>query len=294
MPSVTDLLSGAIRGVAVVSPRLGGAMAYRAFFSTAPRMRVHPRDASTHDAARTGALSVGGRSVTTYEWGSGRRTVLLLHGWRGRASQFAPLVRELVAEGFRVVSFDAPAHGSSDRGPTDVRDWLDAATHLHETHGPFESVIGHSFGAFAALTAARTTVPTPAVVAIAGAASPVAFIDQFARDVGLSARTVDRMTALFRARLGVDEAQLAERYDAAQHPLPDGTALLVAHDRDDRRMPDGDSLRLHAAHDGRSRLLRTEGLGHTRILRADLVLDAVLDQVRGTARHPSGQNEGAA
>ena len=54
-----------------------------------------------------------GSEVVAYRWGRGERAVLLLHGWQGRASQFAPLVRELVAEGFRVTSFDAPAHGAS-------------------------------------------------------------------------------------------------------------------------------------------------------------------------------------
>ncbi|MBO9625403.1 MAG: alpha/beta fold hydrolase [Microbacterium sp.] len=293
MPSVPALLSRAIRTTAFVSPRAAGRLAYRTFFSTEPRMRVHARDAATHEAAHTGSLTLGSRSVTTYEWGAGPRTVLLLHGWRGRVSQFAPLVRELVSEGFRVVSFDAPAHGSSAGGPTDVRDWVEAATRLHGIHGPFDALVGHSFGAFAALTAARTTVPTPAVVAIAGAAGPIAFVDEFTRDFRLDERTAAHMNALFRARLGVDEAELTARYDAAQHPLPESTALLVVHDRADRRMPDADSLRLHAAHDGRSRLLRTEGFGHTRILQADAVLDAVIEHVQGAGRRAGVQSGSA-
>ncbi|WP_337001362.1 alpha/beta hydrolase family protein [Microbacterium sp. LB12] len=281
MPSVPALLARSPHTAAAVSPTLAGDLAYRLFFTTSPRMAVRDVDAATHSDARRGHLTVRGTELVTYEWGSGSRTVLLLHGWRGRASQFAPLVRELVAEGFHVVAFDAPAHGSSRGRRTDIRDWVDAAEQLQAVHGAFVAIIGHSFGALAALTIARSTVPAPAVVAIAGAASPDAFLAEFARELHLDAPTTARLAERFRRRLGIDAATVSARYDAVAHPLPDGTALLVVHDRDDRRMPDSDSLRLHDAHGSRSRLLRTDGLGHTRVLSADATLDAVIALVTG-------------
>jgi len=294
MQSSYALIVLGIRTASAVSPALGGALAYRAFFRTAPRMPVHPRDAETHSAARRGTIVVRDAEVCTYEWGAGDRTVLLLHGWQGRASQFAPLVRELVSEGFRVVSFDAPAHGSSRGRRTDIRDWVEAAGRLQSLAGPFSALIGHSFGALAALTIARSNVPADTVVAISGAASPAAFVAEFTRELGLGDATVARLEQRFRARLGVDERELVARYDAARHPLPEGTELLVVHDRADRRMPDADALRLHAAHAGRSRLVRTEGFGHTRILQADAVLDAVIEQLHGAGRRISDGQSGRA
>lgn len=281
MSSLPAAIARSIRISAALSPALAGGLASRAFFSTGPRMPVREADRPTHGDARRRRLTVRGSEVTAYEWGSGSRTVLLLHGWRGRASQFAPLVREFASEGFRVVSFDAPAHGASRGRRTDIRDWLSAAEQLQQVHGPFAGIVGHSFGALAALAAARSSIPAPAVAAIAGAAGPKAFLEEFARQFRLDPATAANMTARFRRRLGVDETTVDLRYDAAQHPLPDETALLVVHDRGDRRMPDADSLRLHAAHGGRSRLLRTEGLGHTRVLTADATLDAVVALVTG-------------
>lgn len=281
MPSAPLLLARSIPSIARVSPTLAGDLAYRLFFTTSPRMPVRTADAPTHADARRGSLRVRGAEITTYVWGTGPRTALLLHGWRGRTSPFAPLVRELVAERFRVVSFDAPAHGSSRGRHTDIRDWIDAAEQLHATHGPFDLIVGHSFGALAALTIARAGVPTPAVVTIAGAASPDAFLAQFARDLDLDDRTAARLAERFRRRLDLDETTVSARYDAVAHPLPEGTRLLVVHDRDDRRMPDDSSLLLHAAHGARSRLLRTDGLGHARILSADPTLDAVVALATG-------------
>lgn len=276
MPSVPALLARSIPLAAAVSPTLAGDIAYRLFFTTSPRMRVSEADAPTHADARRGRLTVRGQEVVTYEWGTGPHTALLLHGWRGRASQFAPLVRELRSEGFRVIAFDAPAHGSSSGRSTDIRDWIDAAEQLQAEHGPFVVIVGHSFGALAALTAARSTVPVPAVAVIAGAAAPDVFLAQFATDLHLDAATTARLSERFRRRLHMDQSAVTARYDAVKRPLPADTALLVVHDRGDRRMPDHDSLRLHDAHGARSRLVRTEGQGHTRVLSADATLDAVI------------------
>ncbi|PII97310.1 alpha/beta fold hydrolase [Leucobacter sp. OLDS2] len=270
-----ELVAGGIRGVSRVSPRLGGDLAYRAFFSTAPRMRVRDSMRPVHESARRGALRLPGGDAVVFEWGAGERSVRLLHGWKGRASQFAPLVERLVGDGFRVIAFDAPAHGDSSGRHADVRDWIAAAEALAERHGSFDLLVGHSFGSLAALTLARSTLPTPRVAVVAGAASPEAFVEAFVSDFRLPSASADRLRERFRSRLGVDEAELVRRYDAARDPLPAGTELLLAHDRGDRRLADRDALRLREVHGDRARLLRTEGLGHARILAADAVLDAI-------------------
>lgn len=272
---LSTLVGRSLRAAATVSPALAGRLALRAFFTTAPRLPVRDDDAVTHHAARRSWLLARGRELAVHEWGTGDRVVLVLHGWRGRASQLAPLVRELVAEGFRVVSFDAPAHGSSPDGPADIRDWVAAAEGLHRTHGPFDAIVGHSLGGLAALTAARSTVPTGRVAVVAGVGRPDPFLTEFTRTLGLDDATRTHLERAFHARIGESRESAAERYDAVEHPLPAGTELLVVHDRDDRRMPDHDAVRLHDAHAGRSRLVRTAGLGHTRLLSSDVTLDAL-------------------
>ena len=281
MPVLNSAVGRGVRAVATVSPGLAGRFALRAFFVTAPRIPVRDADTSTHHTARRATLVVRGRALTSYEWGSRERTVLLVHGWRGRASQLSPLVRELVAEGFHVVSFDAPAHGTSPGGPADIRDWVAATEALQRVHGPFHALVGHSLGALAALTAARSTVPTRRVAVVSGVGSPDPYLTQFGRDLGLDARTLTHVEARFLARLGEDRASASARYDAVTHLLPATTELLVVHDRGDRRMPDLDARRLHAAHGDRSRLVLTSGFGHTKVLSSDLALDALTAFVTG-------------
>lgn len=275
MPASARLILGGIHAAGAVSPRLAGRLALHLFFTTAPRMAVRDADLATHRDAQRERIRIRGSEVVTYRWGRGERAVLLLHGWQGRASQFAPLVRELVADGFRVVSFDAPAHGDSSGRRTDLRDWVTTAEQLQRSDGPFQAIVGHSFGGLAALTAARTTVPSPRIAVVAGASAPAAFLAEFSRTLRLEPTVSARFEQRFGARFGLDREGIAAAYDAVQDPLPSGTELLVVHDRADRRMPDADALRLHSAHAGRSHLLRTDGFGHNRVLQADPVLDAI-------------------
>jgi hypothetical protein len=51
--------------------------------------------------------------------------------------------------------------------------------------------------------------------------------------------------------------------------------LLVVHDRGDREVAFDEAVRLHEAHGDRSRLVATEGAGHSRVLGADVALDAI-------------------
>lgn len=281
-------LAGGIRATAAISPALAGRLATAAFFSTSPRMPVRDADRFTHDAARRDAIEVRGNRVVTYQWGTGTRTALLLHGWVGRASQFATLVRDLVAEGWRVIAFDAPAHGDSDGRRTDVRDWMDAAQRLAASEGPVELIVGHSFGAFAALSAVRSGLGAPRVVAIAGAGNAQAYHDEFSVTLRLTPAVRTAFEEAFHRRLGLTREETRARFDSLADPLPRDVELLIVHDEDDRALDARHSTELHAAHAEHAHLLLTRGLGHNRILGADATLDAVLAFAAGGVAAFSG------
>jgi pimeloyl-ACP methyl ester carboxylesterase len=274
-------LRAGITAASVVSPSLGGRAALSVFLSTSPRMRVHPDDDATHARAVRETIPVRGNEIQTYRWGVGDETVLLVHGWRGRASQFAPLVRELVAERMQVLAFDSPGHGDSHGRHTDVRHWIAAIRELQFRHGRFRSIVGHSFGALAALTAVREGVSTRSVATVAGAATPVAFLDRYSAEMRLSPAVQREFRRRFLNRIGEDEQSLAPRYDASAHPLPAPVELLVVHDARDSHLSPQSSRELAAAHSERARFVGTDGFGHNRLLRSDAMLDAVTAFVVG-------------
>lgn len=279
--SAVSAIAAGVRLTGSVSPRAGGALAFPLFMRVGPRTPVAPPDRATHDSARRGTVRIPGLrrrgvDVVSYEWGTGDETVLLAHGWQSRASVFAPLIRELRSEGFRVVAFDGPANGDSPGRGTYLVDHLDTMERLQGRYGRFHAVVGHSFGALAALMAVHDGLDVHRVVGIAGAADPAAFIEGFGDQLGLDRLTRDALAARFSAKLFPGDGDPLERYSAARHPLRPETALLLVHDRGDRRVPFVQSERLLAVNPG-ARLVATEGLGHNRVLRADVTLDSVVD-----------------
>lgn len=277
-PAAILATASAARAVDRVAPAAAAQLALPLFTSSRPRRAVRPHERAVHDAARRSTVRVRGRDVAVFDWGRGGDTILLAHGWRGRASQFAPIVRELRAEGFRLVAFDAPANGDSPGRRTDIRDWLAAIEALHSRHGRFHAIVGHSFGSLAALTAVRDGVAAGGVVAIAGMSRARHLVDAFAARVGVGAEAADALGRAFVRRVmpGEDASAVWSRFDLAERPLPDAVPLLIVHDRGDREVGVAEAERLHAAHGERSRLVLTSGSGHSRVLASDATLDAVV------------------
>jgi pimeloyl-ACP methyl ester carboxylesterase len=227
-----------------------------------------------------------GVDVVVYEWGRGPRTVVLSHGWLGRASQFSSLVRELVADGYRVVAFDGPAHGESGGRHMYLVDWLDVFDDLQRRHGAFEAIIGHSFGGLAALVAVAGGVDAARVVTISSLADADELLRQFQRMLGYSDAITVRLRERFAARYFPGDPDPFAWLSAVRRPLPAGYPLLIVHDEGDGFVPFDQSRRIAAANPGAT-FIRTTGLGHNRILGADLVLDAVVDFVAADVAGPA-------
>ncbi len=270
----------AVRGAGRVSPRWGATVALPLFGHVARPRPVHRDDLPTMERARRSRLRVPGldrrgADVAVYEWGHGAHVVVVAHGWNGRASQFATLVRELVSEGWRVVAFDAPAHGETPARATYLIDWVDTLAELQRRHGRIHAMVGHSFGGLAALVAAGSGVPADRVVTIAAPGDADLLLAQFQAMLGYDARIAGALRERFAARYFPGEADPFARLSPLRRPLPPDVPLLAVHDRGDRVVPFGELERLLAAHSHASGLA-TEGFGHNRVLTADPVLDAIV------------------
>jgi pimeloyl-ACP methyl ester carboxylesterase len=280
-----------VRVASAVSPRWGAAVAMPLFGRVAPPRPVRSDDEHTMWRARRGRVRIAGidrrgTDVETYEWGGGSRTVVLAHGWDSRASRFAPLVRELVAEGYRVVAFDAPAHGASGGRRSYLVDWLHVLAALQERYGAFEAIIGHSFGGLATLVGVAGGIDAARIVTVAAPADADALLTQFQAGLGYSDAVSLRMRELFASRYFPGQPDPFAWLSSVRRPVVATVPLLIAHDRGDRLVPFGEAERIAAAHPG-ARLLETKGLGHNRILEADVVLDAVLGHLAMPIAEPA-------
>ncbi|MBK8857246.1 MAG: alpha/beta fold hydrolase [Opitutaceae bacterium] len=112
------------------------------------RGRRPPREDGYLAAARRVPLPAPAGELAAWQWGDDARPlVLLVHGWEGRGSQLGAFAAPLVSAGFKVVAFDAPAHGDSPGEETNIRLLTEALQTAVRLYGPLHAVIGHSWGA---------------------------------------------------------------------------------------------------------------------------------------------------
>jgi len=211
-------------------------------------------------------------------WGDGPR-VYLVHGWGGHRTQLAAFVEPLVAAGFQVVTYDAPSHGDSAAGTLGRRrssliELMDAIETMIGAHGPAHAIIGHSLGAAAAALAVLDGTKTDRLVLVAPPAEPVEYTRAFARALGFSESTRQRLLRRMEVLAGcpLDRLVIPQRA-AGRFDLP---PLLVVADRTDKETDPADGQRIAESWpDAELRL--SDGLGHRRILRDADTVAAVVD-----------------
>ena len=207
--------------------------------------------------------------LSALRWGSGP-AILLMHGWEGRPTQFAELVKALVNAGYGVVALDAPAHGRSPGREANVvlfaRALLEAASELP----PLKAVIGHSMGGASALLATQLGLRTEALVSIAAPSRILTMLRRFSRYMGLPRQARAHFVRLVEDKAGIPASQL----DSAHYQLD--FPGLVVHAVDDPMVPFSEAESIHQGWFD-SRLLRLESGGHQRVLADPRMVQAVLE-----------------
>ncbi|HEU4808889.1 MAG TPA: alpha/beta hydrolase [Homoserinimonas sp.] len=257
------------------APPAAAEAAYALWLSTGKRKRVHPREQAVIDQATVSSIRVNGTRIAVYTWGNGAKPVLLVHGWQGRAAEFAEVVREVRATDRTVIAFDAPGHGASGGRRPDIRDFAEVIGALGRKHGTFEAIIAHSFGTPAAALAIRGGTRTRRLVSIGGVAEMAYLLDSFSQMLNLSPRTSDSLKRKIQQRRFRAVPDVWATLSATTTPLAAEVPMLVIHDHDDLVVQVGQAEALADAHLLSATTMFTSGLGHHRILRDDAVLDAI-------------------
>lgn len=256
-------LATGFRMLSHLHPRAARSLGER-LFTTPPR---HKRAYAAPAAARRETvLSDAGHLAV---WRSGPETapaVLLVHGWGGVGAQLGRFVPDLLAQGFRVVWFDLPGHGSSDGRQTTLPDLVRAIHAVANTCGPFRAAIGHSLGAAAVALAMRRGLPLERAVLIAPPASMREHMRGFASRLGLTRAVRDaiRNSIEHRHQWSFDDIDRIEDLGRIATPT------LLIHDEGDRHVAPQESQRIARCLPN-AHLTRTFGLGHFRILRDPIV-----------------------
>lgn len=267
MPQKQMLPRAMMRGLGWVSQPLPGLGTQVAFhFMTTPGRR-RPALPGTPVAERRLRTA---RGLVVHAWGQAGPLVICIHGWQGAGHQFAHLARYLAAQGLRVWAVDAAAHGESPGKRATPVDLLYALREASALAGEPAAVIGHSLGAAMAMVACREGAPFTRRVLVAGPTSLTEVFNRFDRHMGLSPRAREALFGRIEAHVG----RTMESMNLLHHP-PQGTALVI-HDENDTEVP-VQSTRSLAAVWPQAEVWITQGLGHVRVLRSEVVAQRVAE-----------------
>ncbi len=212
-----------------------------------------------------------GKHIATFQWGSGP-TVLLVHGWNGRGSQFSEFVVPLVEKGFRVLTFDAPGHGYSKGSQTDFPEIAGLVRRLATAFGPLHGMVCHSAGCVSSLLACQEHCSVKRIACISPFASLDTPLRGLHRQLKLPPIVVSRHRQLLEALYGPN---LYETYSPASIVTDLEVPGLVIHDDNDREVPAAEGEALARAWG--ARFVNTQSLGHYRVLRDRHVVDLVVN-----------------
>ena len=138
------------------SPRMSAKMAFELFCTPYTKTR-YKLPAKIFDQAEKLSLKVGHNTVNGFKWttpvNNSDKTILICHGFDSSSYRFADYIQPLLDEGFNVIAFDAPGHGTSTGKTITVLLYRSMIKLADEKHGPFYGIMAHSFGGLAAVLA---------------------------------------------------------------------------------------------------------------------------------------------
>ncbi len=279
IPLGAQLLRTGLATLCRVSPPLAARLAEDFFLS--PKRRPRPEQESESLAtARSFSVASEDGELRAWEWGSEGPRVLLVHGWEGRGTQLFALVAPLVTRGFRVVTFDMPAHGDSPGSISSFFHFARAVARMAESVGPLHAIVAHSMGGASTAWALRKAPRPGRLVMVAPPSDIRDFTGGAATVLGLNEAATLELEARLGRRFGVSLRDVRAELVGPQMTTP----LLVIHDENDREVPLRSGEAMAGAWPGAA-LVRTRGLGHRRILREPWVLEAVVSFVDQPAPH---------
>jgi len=217
-----------------------------------------------------------GKKIAVYKWGSGDKKALVVHGWSGRATQLYKIIDALLEKGYQVTAFDAPAHGKSSGNKTMMPEFIKTVEKIVEKYGPFDVAVGHSMGGITLLNVQGEKHPFNKLVVIGTPDSIFNIFNGFVEKLELKPVVAEKLIDIFEEITGKSIFDFHGSTQARKITEP----VLIIHDDHDREVPVVDALNNYK-HLKNGKLIRTKGLGHSRILKDDKVVEEIISFVSG-------------
>ncbi len=262
----------------VVSPKLLTLLAAR-LFTTPIRHKIPKREIHMVRNSSQSMLTIDaiGKEICIYRYGSGDKKIVLVHGWSGRGTQLVKIADALVANGYEVISFDAPAHGKSSGKTTLMPEFVASIHEIDRTFGPFEAAIGHSLGGMSVLNALKHGLIINSAIIIGSGDIVSDIITEFVQKL----RLPRKYNALLRQHFERNTNETMESFSAYLAAKEVKIPTLVIHDKDDYEVPVSCAHHIHK-HLQQGKIHITEKLGHRKILGDPTVIETIMQFINDT------------
>lgn len=240
-------------------------------FFTPVKYTLPPPEIESASLANRYVVNFEKKKIQVYEWGEGP-VVLFVHGWMGRATQFRKFIPHYAEAGYKVIAFDATGHGKSEGKKSNPMEFAGVIRKLSDHYGGFLMIIGHSLGGVAVLHAINQGVKTDKVVMISCPTIGEDIISEFRKRLNASINCEQYFQKYILTKFGKPFEQLT-----ASHAISfiEDIDLLIIHDEDDPEVSMRNPLAIIEKYPA-ARLVTTQNLGHTRILKDEAVINSTL------------------
>ena len=257
-----------LRAYLATLDRIAPALAARTVYKVMSNPRVKKLrefENEVLDLSTKTTIPFNGFDIQTYTWGKpAGKTALMVHGWEGQAGNFGGIVPLLLERGYRVVAFDAPSHGHSSKGQTNMFDFIATVSNFIRNYEP-ELIISHSFGSISTAYALGENMQVP-VTHWFLVTSPFSFkgrLDEIKNMANVTDRTINQLIRQFEADTKMKVAEMTmEAYCARIRNVSEST---VIHSVDDKILSIDTSRAVHLSLPG-SEMIELQKLGHYKIL----------------------------
>jgi pimeloyl-ACP methyl ester carboxylesterase len=247
---------------------LSSRLLLRAFSTPIVKLRPTASQKAILDAGERFMIRTENGEATGWRWGRGP-TVLLVHGWAGRAAQLTSWVPELTRRGYSVIALDQPAHGEAPGSHTNASVMTEVLLALTSKTGPLAGLVAHSLGGLVSSYAMSQGMEVGSMVLVSTPSAPGPFFESLMKMARIPKARREEVMAGAEALLGATFDSFAIRNSWLGNKSP----ALIIHDRGDRQVPFASADEILSSIP-EAELHETEGLGHNRILNDAGVMEA--------------------
>nr|MEE4269995.1 alpha/beta hydrolase [Candidatus Krumholzibacteria bacterium] len=262
----------------VLAPPLAGRW-LATLFCTPQKRPIPPRELEWLEGSTFSLVTYDEKiSLPVWSWGTGP-TVMLVHGWSGRGAQLAVMAEPLVKAGFRVVTFDLPAHGQAGGKLAALPMFARAVRLVSEQTGPVHGVISHSLGTAGVTMAMFEGLLIERALYLAPPENLPLYLQQAGAYLGFRPGIATHAQKHLEKLYGIP-------FDQMRAPVygPQMTAnLLVVHDDTDKEVDLSEGHQL-VRHWPGSRLIVTHGHGHHRLVRRPETVELAVEFMAGALK----------